>query len=189
MVTTTSSTGGVTITLKNSTAERAVWSAAYIDSLPDSSFLHIEAGGKKDADNRTVPRSLRHFPYRDADGNVDLPHLRNALARIPQSNLPQGVKDAATAKAERILKNQGAEQLGPRDNPPRENLVRGMFPADMELRDSGEAMPTLTGHFSVYNDWTEINSSWEGNFMERIAPGAFSKTFAQNGDEAMSAVA
>ncbi len=86
------------------TEGRAVWSASYINDLPDSAFLYIEDGGEKDSDGKTTPRRLRHFPYKDADGKVDLPHLRNALARIPQSSLPQSVKDDATAKAEKLLK-------------------------------------------------------------------------------------
>lgn len=65
--------------------EKAVWTAAFINDLPDSSFAYIEPGGKKDPQGRTVPRSLRHFPFKDASGKVDLPHLRNALARAPQS--------------------------------------------------------------------------------------------------------
>jgi HK97 family phage major capsid protein/HK97 family phage prohead protease len=65
---------------------------------------------------------------------------------------------------------------------PRDNLVRAVFPADLELRDAPGAAetPTLTGHFAVFNEWTEINSMWEGQFMERIAPGAFSKTISEN---------
>jgi HK97 family phage prohead protease len=43
-------------------------------------------------------------------------------------------------------------------------------------------MPTLFGHFAVFNRWTEINSWFEGHFMERIAPGAFRKTFRENRD-------
>lgn len=82
---------------------KAVWSAAYINNLPDSAFLHIESGGSKDQEGKTTPRSLRHFPVRDADGNADLPHLRNALARIPQSNLPQEVKDRCVSMAQRML--------------------------------------------------------------------------------------
>jgi HK97 family phage prohead protease len=85
---------------------KAVWSASYVDELPDSAFLYIEDGGSKDDVGKTTPRSLRRFPYKDADGSVDLPHLRNALARIPQSNLPQDVKDTLTAKAQRILDSQ-----------------------------------------------------------------------------------
>jgi HK97 family phage prohead protease len=87
---------------------KAVWTAAYINDLPDGAFLHIESGGTKDSDGKTTPRSLRHFPYKDADGNIDLPHLRNALARIPQSNLPASVKEELTRKAQRILDSQKA---------------------------------------------------------------------------------
>ena len=39
---------------------------------------------------------------------------------------------------------------------------------------------TLTGHFAVFGEWTKIDSAFEGRFMERIAPGAFAKTFAEN---------
>lgn len=41
----------------------------------------------------------------------------------------------------------------------------------------GETMPTMEGHFSIFNNWYEINSSFEGRFLERIAPGAYKKTF------------
>ena len=85
---------------------KAVWSAAYMNNLPDSAFLYIESGGTRDSDGKTTPRSLRHFPVRDATGAVDMPHLRNALARIPQSNLPQSVQDACTAKAQRMMDAQ-----------------------------------------------------------------------------------
>lgn len=63
----------------------AVWSVAYINDLPDSAFAFIEPGGEKDADGKTAPRSKRHFPLKDANGNYDAAHVRNALARAPQS--------------------------------------------------------------------------------------------------------
>jgi HK97 family phage prohead protease len=43
--------------------------------------------------------------------------------------------------------------------------------------DTGEV--TLFGHFARFGEWTEINSAFEGHFMERIAPGAFKKTFSE----------
>jgi len=43
-------------------------------------------------------------------------------------------------------------------------------------------MPTLFGHFAVFNRWTEINSWFEGHFLEQLAPGAFRKTFRENRD-------
>jgi HK97 family phage prohead protease len=44
-------------------------------------------------------------------------------------------------------------------------------------------MPTLFGHFAVFNRWTEINSWFEGNFLERIAPGSLRKTISENRDK------
>jgi HK97 family phage prohead protease len=65
--------------------------------------------------------------------------------------------------------------------PPREGLIRATR-ADMEVRAAGEGEPArLAGHFAVFNTWTEIASAWEGNFLERIAPGAFRKTLKENG--------
>ncbi len=82
--------------------EEAVWTAAMMNDLPDSAFLYIEPGAEKDDDGKTKPRSKRHFPVMGADGKVDLPHLRNALARIPQSKLDDTAKGKAMAKAQKL---------------------------------------------------------------------------------------
>lgn len=68
--------------------EKAVWTTAYINDLPDSAFLYVETDGKKNGEGKTVPRTKRHFPVYDHTGKLDLPHLRNAIARIPQSTAP-----------------------------------------------------------------------------------------------------
>jgi hypothetical protein len=54
--------------------------------------------------------------------------------------------------------------------PPRDDLVRAQ-PAGVEhaRRRRAGGMPTLFGHFAVFNRWTEIDSFWEGHFLERIA--------------------
>jgi hypothetical protein len=85
---------------------KAAWTTAYVNGLPDGAFLYVAPGGTKDGEGKTVPRSNRMFPYKSDAGAVDLPHLRNALARIPQSNLSQALKDQLTAKAQRILDAQ-----------------------------------------------------------------------------------
>lgn len=64
--------------------------------------------------------------------------------------------------------------------PPVEDLLRYEAVGDFELRDDESGRPTLVGHFAVFDSWTEINSSWEGQFLERIAPGAFAKTISEN---------
>ena len=83
----------------------AVWSTKAVNDLPDSAFLFVEAGGDKDKDGKTVPRSLRHFPYKGSDGKVDLPHLRNAIARIPQAGswLSEAMKTSLQSRARRLL--------------------------------------------------------------------------------------
>ncbi len=38
----------------------------------------------------------------------------------------------------------------------------------------------MHGHFARFNEWTEIDSTFEGNFMERVAPGAFARSLAHD---------
>jgi hypothetical protein len=59
--------------------EKAEMSAKEMNDMPDSDFAYVEPGGTKDEDGKTVPRSNRHFPIHDKA------HVRNALARAPQS--------------------------------------------------------------------------------------------------------
>lgn len=75
---------------------------------------------------------------------------------------------------------------------PREDLIRGAFggtaialgtpPGDASIRADGGGQPVLEGHFAVYNVWTEIDSWYEGKFLERLAPGSAKKTLKERGD-------
>jgi HK97 family phage major capsid protein/HK97 family phage prohead protease len=47
---------------------------------------------------------------------------------------------------------------------------------DVRAERNPNGMPTMTGHFSTFDEWYEIHSWYEGDFIERIAPGAFKKT-------------
>jgi HK97 family phage prohead protease len=47
-------------------------------------------------------------------------------------------------------------------------------------RGADGSPPVLRGHFAVWDTWTEILSIHEGRFLERIAPGAFTRTFAED---------
>lgn len=61
--------------------------------------------------------------------------------------------------------------------------IRGVAPLELLERDSeGDDRPRATGFPVVFNEWTEIRSFFEGNFMERIAPGAVKKTIKDMGD-------
>lgn len=58
------------------------------------------------------------------------------------------------------------------------DIVRA-FEESPELRtDRGDTdgLGILSGHFSVFDSWYPVTSTWEGDFMERVAPGAFTQT-------------
>lgn len=121
------------VELAKEIVEKAKWSTAMQNDLPDSSFAYIEDGGEKDDDGKTKPRSLRHLPYKDADGKVDLPHVRNALARLDQT---QGIPDAEKSKIRSRL-----EDLLPKDDGKAAALD------DAEVKD----LPVLTGEEEPHN--------------------------------------
>ena len=77
-------------------AAKAAMSSASINDLPDSAFAYIEPGGKKDSEGKTTPRELRHFPVHDAA------HVRDALARAPQSPFGDRAMAAIRAAAKRF---------------------------------------------------------------------------------------
>ena len=59
---------------------------------------------------------------------------------------------------------------------PRDNLVRAM-PRGFELRETAQGNPTeFCGVFSTFNQWYEVDSVFEGRFLERVRPGAFADT-------------
>lgn len=90
---------------------KAVWTTAYKNDLPDSSFLYIKPGcGSKDSEGKTKPRSCRKFPVKDKNGNYDAAHVRNAIARIPQAKgIPPDKKKSLQSRAQSILKKINKE--------------------------------------------------------------------------------
>lgn len=66
--------------------------------------------------------------------------------------------------------------------PPKTDLFRAIYPG-FEIRDAGEQadgfLAILSGHFAVFDEWTEICSEYEGHFLERVCRGAFKKTFQE----------
>jgi len=96
--------------------DEATWTTKFINNLPDAAFAYIEPGGKKDSEGKTTPRSLRHFPHHTGDvkkgtdnKTVDLPHLRNELARVSQSKISDAGKKKALAH---LIKHAKALKVG-----------------------------------------------------------------------------
>jgi len=98
--------------------EEAVWTTAQINDFPDSSFAYIVSGGSKDGQGKTVPRTLRKLPYKDGAGKVDIPHVRNALARLNQAqDIPADAKARIRTMLQNIMKRVSPEYE------PSENIV------------------------------------------------------------------
>lgn len=91
--------------------ENAVWTTAQINDFPDSSFAAISPGGSKDEEGKTTPRSLRHLPYKDKGGKVDAAHVRNALARLKQTHIPDAAKRSALRKLCGAAKSVGVSSV------------------------------------------------------------------------------
>jgi HK97 family phage prohead protease len=152
---------------------RAAWSTAYVNSLPDSSFLLVDGGN-------------RYFPVKDANGKVDVAHLRNALARIPQaSTLTADQRMAAMKKAKTMAAAHADMGSGPtpmyegmagsgRSRLPAEvmGLQTRSYTLDLEVRADGDGR-TVIGRAVPYDQTAAIPAG-----LERFALGAFHRQIA-----------
>jgi HK97 family phage prohead protease len=145
---------------------------------PASCYGSICAGRKAGDPSKQDSWALPH--HANAGGPPNAAGVRNALSRLPQT---QGLTNRAAAEAHlnahmKSISGGTSSARKPGYEPRNALVVRAIWPG-YELREAsnGQGMPTLTGHFAVFNRWTEIDSFWEGEFLESIAPGAFARTF------------
>jgi phage head maturation protease len=130
-------------------------------------------------------------PYLQASNAPIVAVMATDLAQTSQEILSaaeKGDRLAFAALAQRFDTLEEAQALV-RDQAFMRMAERGAVPRlALKIReatrgDTGDtasaAEPTLYGHFAVFNEWTEIDSMFEGHFLERIAPGAFKKTFRE----------
>jgi HK97 family phage prohead protease len=144
-------------------------------------YRKICAGEKStgEPDQRQHWALPHHYLGRHPDPNAA--GVRAALARFGQT---EGLSNASAARAhlERHMSAIQAQSNSKSATPPRDDLFRAQ-PLGYEVRDDEDGSPVLAGHFAIFNEWTEINSMFEGHFLERIIPGAFKKTFSENRDQ------
>lgn len=60
------------------------------------------------------------------------------------------------------------------------DIVRAVAPRATMRAEGDSGMPTLISRFSPFDTWYEIDSYWEGTFLERTVKGAFTKTIKEN---------
>jgi hypothetical protein len=143
------------------------------NDLPDSAFALVQPGGTKDSSGKTVPRSLRHLPIHDE------PHVRNALSRLPQSDLSDTEKAQAKTKIMAAAKRMGVHTGDGNDRSLfadeeiREMRINSCYKdldLRLEVRSADDGGQWIGGYASVF---TPRESRNLGGFIERVAPHAF----------------
>lgn len=142
---------------------KAVWDTKYINDLPDAAFAIVLSGGKKDDEGKTKPRSLRKLPHHDKsvkksteNGSVDLPHLRNALARLDQT---EGLSSEQKAKARRHLEAHAKSLL--------KSYQKALAEKATGVRD---VFSRIFGDIVADHSHTEVRDDWDGNPAEVEVP-------------------
>ncbi len=157
--------------------ERRMMSTEEINDLPDDAFAYIEPGGTKDAQGKTVPRSLRHFPIHDRA------HVENAMARMSQS--PHGEhakkKIMAAAKKYGMGMSDDAERAVTRCCPAEHTFDREWPLDDIVIRAGGDGR-TVEAYAAVFGVPTEVKDQ-HGHYMETIDRAAFNEVLAEGIDK------
>jgi len=114
---------------------------------------------------------LAKAPVPNADG------VRAALQRFGQT---QGLTNAEEARRH-LEAHMVTIQAQEASAFPKGDLYRAMAPAlsHFEVREDSDGGRTLVVPFSRFNEWTEIDSWFEGRFMEQVAQGAFVDSFEE----------
>jgi HK97 family phage prohead protease len=154
-------------------AGRAQMAAAKINDLPDSAFAYIEPGGKKDDQGKTVPRSKRHFPIHDAA------HVRNALARAPQSPFGDKAMPKIKAAAKKMGIGEPAEKARSDMFAGPQLFVRSYPLEDIRILSRAQGSEyadgrTVEAYAAVFDSESEIHDG-EGHYMEVIDRTAFNR--------------
>ena len=142
----------------------AAMSSCASSSTPVSCYRSICAGRKAGDPALQSSWALPH--HKTAGGPPNAAGVRNCMSRLPQT---QGLTNAAEARRHleahmaTIHAAMGTESKSA--EPPRDNLFRALRPGYELREDATGGMPTLVLRWSVFNDWTEINSLFEGRFL------------------------
>ncbi len=145
----------------------AEWDVNYINNLPDSSFAYVEGGGEKDEQGKTVPRTLRHLPYRNADGSINLAHLRNALARLDQTSLSPEAKAQARSKLETAAKQADVGEANQDSNKAQEVVaLEKQIRELLGLDDKADVLAVLKDMKSKMDTMTQAQTASETNAQQ-----------------------
>lgn len=141
--------------------EMAEWPAKKINTFPNSSFAVVEGDY---ASGKCKNKSARHLPYKDANGKVDLPHLRNALARANQIKPVCGPESAGTLRTKAKKRLIGAAK----------RAGVGDYSEGSELSDKGDKLVEkinglIKGEGSEETKLLAIQSAIENERLDKMS--------------------
>jgi len=115
LATLTKSSTTATEPVEKNAGMHMAWGPAFLATLPDSAFLHVESGALKDASGRSnllqgPSTGFRHWAIKDQHGKLNSFHIRKALNEIPMAGLETAVKQALIAQAQQLLKEAEEEE-------------------------------------------------------------------------------
>lgn len=150
------------------------------------------------------PKQRCSLPIKEPNGDLNRNGVHAAASRIGSVTdaCPEAINAAKAAlrAAYKTLGEDAPSSIDPSDSDEgktpkdtddkkssdtdgeRREALRAQLPGEWEFRSAEgvDGLGILAGHFAVFNRWTEIDSFWEGRFLERISPGAFTKTIKEN---------
>jgi phage head maturation protease len=136
--------------------------------------------GRKAGDPRL--RSSHALPHHYL-AKAPTPNANGVRAALARFSATEGLTNAGAARRH-LEAHMASIQAANESSLPREDLRREISSelATIAVRDAmgpngTGTIPTIAGHFARFNEWTEIDSFFEGRFMERVLPGAFFDSF------------
>lgn len=152
--------------------------AASVDQILDEALAHFKAGEQKQGIDCVVGAAASIDALLEAMGVEDSDEVENQLSRSSAAIVRQRNPAARTVLPgpAHLAEIREASGLVEADGHVRKDLVRAL---EGGFRSAANGMPQLHGFFSVYDQWAEIDSFWEGTFLEKFVRGCFADQFAE----------
>jgi HK97 family phage major capsid protein/HK97 family phage prohead protease len=123
----------------------------------------------------SCPDSKPFAVIKDTDNSVAGCHATKAAAQKQlaalYANEPGAKSMAAALNSDELVEAPPARLPFP---------VTRAVALPVEALADGDGMPTMFGYFSTFGDWYEVDSLFEGHFLEQIGPRAFDKTISES---------
>ena len=169
---------------KKLTEDAAKWTRKFINGLPDSAFAAIEPAYPEKVEDKNA----RHLPHHNGEGdlgkdksnaNLDLPHYKNALARVNQikpisdSISAEDLQKKASAHLERHK-----DALEKATEIVQVNIDNKDTKTTVEIVNEKKKVRTLEEYTSIYDTKfseegtvTETKSSWKSKYTNFFMDG------------------